>query len=69
MMDSITVEHAGYKVVQVFAHIDDNTYGRWWYTESGKFVMHGLGKYQTEEELRRACEQMDDFMQMLERID
>lgn len=68
-LPDIEVNHAGYIVHQTFAHIDSKTYAHWWYTAEGKFVMHGLGEYRTEEELKKACEQMDQFILGLERIE
>lgn len=68
-LPDIEVNHAGYFVHQTFAHIDSNTYGQWWYTAEGKFVMHRLGSFKTEDELKIECEQMDIFLTNMERIE
>lgn len=71
-MPDITVTHNGYTVKQVYAATYDGEprYGHWWYDSNNKFIMHSLGDYRTEEELREECEQMDHFLMAIRsRID
>ena len=67
-MPDIEVTHAGYTVKQTYA-FTNGCYGQWWYDAEGKFILHALGDYRTEDELREECEHMDLFMNNLQRVE
>lgn len=66
-MPDLEITHCGYTVHQTYA-FTNGKYGRWWYDIDGKFIMHSLGDYMTEDELKEECEHMKEFLKIIEEI-
>lgn len=62
--DWMTIVHNGYKVVQRKLKGEHGRYERTYYS-GAREVLHEIGTYMDEHELIRACDEMDDLLEVL----